>query len=509
MQIAMPEKKTPSTHVLPLLAVALVLAAAAGYAYWHYSGRIILEGRLQSNAVLILARSAGLVTAIDAAQGQHVRKGDVLLRFDDAPLRRALAEEEQKLAQVRQLIPPELLRVPVSGRADGRADEAMTERLERQRADEGQAERMLQEATDAEAQAAVLYSRATMLAAKKKITLQERDAAEAALAAARRDVQSAREYFESVSLARAATGTDIRRIRDAQTASGASRLPVDMRMDTYLRQAERVAAARAALDSAFLLAPADGVIVDVAVKPGDTLETARPCFLFRPSGRPPMIRALVAEDTVVRLGVGQQCRISLEGPQEIQSAGYIAALLPDLSGQGLPGPGANTAVWVTAESSGPGGQLFTLADNTKATITVLLREPLYAVGGNGYPDSAASAGSVGPSSGQTAGTHEGVAPAAPQAAGAVSVQSPFGEDPAVTRERQAQMPVQHAPPVVRAGTPEAAGRAPEGAAQPTPPPQLPPMQAPEQLIGSPLPDPRNNPSLITPEILENAASAPR
>jgi hypothetical protein len=35
------------------------------------------------------------------------------------------------------------------------------------------------------------------------------------------------------------------------------------------------------------------------------------------------------------------------------------------------------------------------------------------------------------------------------------------------------------------------------------------MQAPERLTGSPLPDPANNPSLVTPDILENAAAAPR
>ena len=40
-------------------------------------------------------------------------------------------------------------------------------------------------------------------------------------------------------------------------------------------------------------------------------------------------------------------------------------------------------------------------------------------------------------------------------------------------------------------------------------PQLPPMQAPEKLTGSPLPDPQNNPSVVTPDILEREGNRER
>lgn len=487
MNLSMPEKKRPSLRLLWLAAGLVPLLALGGYLYWHYSGRMTLEGRLQGNAVFLVSERGGSVLAVMASPGQRVHRGEVLLRFDDAPLRRILAAEQQELSRLQQLIPPDMLRVPANGRPDGRSDESMTERLERQRGIEAEAERRVQQATDNEAQASILHSRAVMLAAQKKISPQERDAAEAALQLARQETQAARDYFTSVSLARAATGADIQRLRAVQAAAGASQTPVDARIAAYHAQAQRTVAAEADLNSTVVLAPDNGVILDVLAKAGAELDLAAPCFLFRADSSPPMVRALADDAQVGRLGVGQQSRVVFDNARDAPIAGYVSALLPEVPVGAASLGRARTSVWVTLEAEPSTSLVYTLPDFSKATITVLLREPLLAASSLD-PDKGSGAASL-------------VLPQAPGAPSAlpVAVQSPFGEDPAAVRERQAGMPTPHTPPVLKAGSPEAAGKA----------PTLPPMQAPEQLTGSPLPDPHNNPSLVTPNILENAATAPR
>jgi hypothetical protein len=344
-----------------------------------------------------------------------------------------------------------------------------------------------------------------MLAARKKITPQERDAAEAALDAARREVQAAREYFAAVSRARAATGTDIRRIREARAAAGAGGLPIDALTDGYARQSERVAEARADLAGAFLLAPEDALIVEAAVREGDRVEDAQPCFLLQADARPPMVRAPAGESAARKLAIGQQCRI-LFAAWEIQAKGHIVALLPHAEPEKVPSNGsAGVTVWVALMADDSGPPLAAIADDAEAAVTVLLREPLSptGTGTSPLPVPAPPAGSEHPALG------------APQPA-PLSVQSPFGEEPARSEKSQEsngilERPVP--PPMVKAGSPEASGRPAASDAQETkrrpPLPSLPPMEQPERLTGSPLPDPLNNPSLTTPDILEKAATEAR
>jgi hypothetical protein len=222
-----------------------------------------------------------------------------------------------------------------------------------------------------------------------------------------------------------------------------------------------------------------------------------------------MVRALAGENAARKLAVGQPCLIRLGGPQELGASGAIVALHPDAAANPPAGSARGTVAWIALAVDSPDSPLFALTDDTEATVTVLLREALSPVNaGSAPPPSAAPA----PSSVVPAGQLPSSAAAPPSGAGPENGENSFGEGPAPVREGQAHNSPP-APPVVRAGSPAAAGRAalsdaPQAERQ-SPLPSLPPLEAPERLTGSPLPDPRNNPSLITPEILENAATAPR
>ena len=511
MHLTMPEKTQNTSRRLAWFACAGALLAAAAVGGWYYymSGRLLLDGVLQSNVNSLVAEYGGQVAEVAAVPGVRVRGGEVLIRFDETALRSTLMREEQELKTLTMLVPPHLLRVPGP---DG-GMESLTERLERQRLVEENAERRLQESTDREAQAAVLYSRASLLAAQGKLSRQELDGAEAHIAAARRAAQEARRSFETVSLERAGTGAEIQRMRAMQSAAGADRVPDEARLQSFEQKKARVAGVRAALAATLIAAPADGVVVDVAVRPGDRIAPMQPCLLFRPDAQPPQVRALVAGNEAGGIRAGQQCRVRFTGAEEAVFDGFVTALTQGLPSDAATAPGAGgslSSVWVGfIPQEGNEARIAALEDGAAAEVTVLLRAPLM----RPFPASehALTPGAAAPSAPQPT-FQGGPEPAAPAGA-PLSVQTPYGE--ASVRGAPAPVVQQYVPPapvVVRAGSPGALGRPPQadnnpGTAAVTPqgPPSLPPMRAPRQLTGSPQPDLGNNPSLAPSRMLDGEA----
>ena len=376
MSLTMPvQRKNASRNILWFALAALLLLAAAGSGvFYHLSGRLQLEGVLQNNLHTFASAYGGHVMQVDAQPGLRVLRDTVLVRFDDTALRSALIKEEQQLQTLAMLIPPNLLRV---AGLDGR-EETLTERLERQRMLEETAERRLQDATDTEAQAAIRYSRASMQAAQGKLSRQELEKAEAHLAAARSEVQDARQVFETLSLERAATGVAIQRMRDMQSLAGANRPPENERLKIFEEQKARVTDLRAALAATVIVAPKDGTVIDVAVRPGDRIAPMQPCLLFLPDGQPARILALVPGNKLARLKVGQQCRIELNTPEPVELKGFVSAVTPELPASPAAGNGKPfAAVWVDIlpQQEGEAGRSFPQRD-TPAQITVLLRAPL-------------------------------------------------------------------------------------------------------------------------------------
>ena len=455
MSLTMPAPKyTASGHMLWFaLAAVLLLAGIGAAAFYYHSGRLQLEGVLHNNLRPLASEYGGRVTQVDARPGLRVSQGMALVRFDDTVLRSTLFKEEQQLQALAMLVPPGLARAPGNG---GGADESLTDRLERQRLEEETAKRRVQEATDQEAQAAILHSRASILAAQGKLGRQEFESAKAYLAAARKQTRDARQIFETLSLERAATRVEIQRMRDMQTLVGADRLSEGERLQHFEAQKARVANLRAQLTAAVIVAPADGVVVDVIAQSGDTIAPMQPCLLFRPDGPAARVRALVPERKAAGLRAGQPARIRLNAPDAagaVNLDGFVSVVTP-----GLPA----AAVWIDILPQSGDDAIRALPQrDVPAQVTVLLRAPLISPlpsTRNGVPQPGAPS-----ANGFTSGR---AAPPAPAAAGTITVPAP---DP---------LPA---------------------------PPQLPPMQAPVrapgQLSGTAQPDPANNPSVVPQNLL--------
>ena len=515
MSISMPEKKQrPVIRPLYVL-LALLLLGGIAAVYWHNSGRVSLVGEVKDSVAPLSPGISGVFSRIEVREGQRVVRGQPLVSLEASAQQRALAEERQKLAQFEALLPPQYVRAPGPG---GRLqdEESLEERLTRQRGEEAAAERHLQQAADREAQAAITYNRASVLASRGQLSARERDAAAAALDEARLEVQAAKAAFESFSLARSGTGTEIRRTKENQSAIGADTLPANLRIKNYELQRERVHAATAALAATVVYAPEDGIITEILAKSGGPATAGAPCLYMASLDTSAIVMAQVSDDAAKKLRPRQQCRLEIAGASDNPYEGYISNLLPKSGamkdGETTAAPGIRAQIAII----GPAGKgraeeehspTLHLLGGAKADIVVLLRAPLH-----GQEQETPAR----PVSKKGAMTAPAATPAiAPSAAGAQS--SPGAEQPPAGRSNPREraggpdnpegrlLPPVH-PPATQAPSPETS-QGPLDANRPLP--QLPPMQAPEKLTGSPLPDPQNNPSVVTPEVLEREANRER
>lgn len=490
MTQASPPKAFPLWPLFALLLLGGVLFG--GYWFWQRSGHIRFEGAFNPGARLLLANRDGMVLRLEASEGTAVSKGSLLLLFDDSALRKELIQEQEKLARLTALLPPEMVSRTPSGELVPlqQGGVSLSDSLEQQRLEEEKGTARLQAATDNEAAAAILYSRMANLFAQGKASAEDKDTAEAALDAARAEVQEAKKAFEALSLSRAGTGTEIRRIRDYHSSIGADALPADMRARNYAVQYAKVEQLVEMIDNSAIFAPENGTVTKVLVGEGESAAIGQPCVAFLPHSAFASVSADVDKETAARLQQGQQCTIRFADAESAadrqELPGYIRAVFPAPTGQDgvLPGSVRVLVAFNTSAASGP----LPFIQGSKADVTVQLREPLLAL--------------------HTPPAHPAPAPAVVQEIPLADSQTAPQAPPQTVNAAPEPSPPGHAQPVtVQAGSPEAAGKAPVAAEQ-APQPLLPPMKAPYPLTGSPYPNPANNPSIVPPETLEPAPARP-
>ena len=481
----MPEKsKKTSRRVLWLLLPLVLILAGVGGWYYYAAGRLQFEGSLQSGLMPLSATRGGTVSATGVI-GMQVAKGQPLVEFVNPALLDELTRQRNKLQSLSYLLPDAL--------------ETWAERLqlEVRRQDELATRSSLEEATDKEAQASILYSRASMLASQGKLKQSELDAAQNYRDGARMAVEQAREAFENASLTRANVEKELNTIRSFRQSSGD--IPPAVAVREYENQKALVGRLSSQVGAMAVVAPADGTLVEVTVAPGDAVVPGTVCALFRPAAQGAEVNFVLPADKADKLLPGQKSRVKLEGADPLEVDGVVLGMSP---GAANTQPAiARVALFPRAERPEERERLAAMPPGTAARVTVLLREPLAApvqLEPSGFPASL---------------SRETPAPVAPEqpaapAPASLSVQSAFGEEPDGSAPRPDTSP---APPVLKSGSPEALGKstqlvgaeAAEAAQAPAQgPPRLPPMKAPKQLTGSPLPDPKNNPSVVPQHVLD-------
>jgi membrane fusion protein, multidrug efflux system len=268
-----------------LLGVVPTLAGAVGLWWYATSGRYVSteNAYVKADIVAISPEIDGRVVAVEVAENQLVKRGDVLFRIDPEPFRIALDMAEAKVAAVRQ---------DIEGlRAEFHQIEAeIAEAQERARFFEQQAERQRE-------------------LEQRGIATQERlDEAEMELAAARQRTLALREKIRTV-LAK---------------LGGDPASAVELHPDFREAEAERDMAALA-LDHAVVTAPVDGIVSRMRLQPGEWVEEGTPAFsIVDPASL--WIEANLKETQLEHVAVGQQVAIEVDAYPSAVWRGEVASI---------------------------------------------------------------------------------------------------------------------------------------------------------------------------------------
>ncbi|MGH6904355.1 MAG: HlyD family secretion protein [Geminicoccaceae bacterium] len=272
----------------PFLLVVLPAVVALVGLYWYaMSGRYVAteNAYVKADMVAISPDVDGRVIAVDVAENQFVRQGDVLFRLDPEPFQIALDMAEAKMLAVRNDI-------------------------EASRAEFHQIEAEIGEATERVQFHAQQAERQRGLQGRGFSTEVQLEQAEVELMAARQRVVALQEKLRIVL---AALGGD--------PASAAELHPL-------YRQAEAERGMAALdLDDAVVRAPLDGVVSRMRLEPGEWLEEGQAAFsIINPATT--WIEANLKETQLEHVEVGQQVEIAVDAYPAARWLGKVASISP-------------------------------------------------------------------------------------------------------------------------------------------------------------------------------------
>jgi len=284
--------KNVSSLRLPLYALSAVAAAATLWAYWTRIDVVVRARgvvRPEGDAVQIVAETAGRVLSVNVHEGQTVRKGDILVQFDDRDLRlkeRSLLDQihltEQRLAELDRRLAEMAAVDEFSIEVENASEDASVGAL---LADLENARRR--------------YERAEQLFTRGLASQQSLE--EARLALDRAEAELSRPSTVELKRAQAAN-------RWNETAS--QRKPLEASLAAAYHDLEqcRLDMARRTVTS-----PVDGRVSSLAtLNVGEFLSAASPVAAIAPAGRGPVVEVWLPTADRAFVYVGQPVRMQLE-----------------------------------------------------------------------------------------------------------------------------------------------------------------------------------------------------
>jgi HlyD family secretion protein len=248
-----------------------------------FDERLIAAGRVRSVSRAELGvLLAGVAAEVPHREGEHVKRGDVLLRLADAQLRAQLADARAQLLEAR----------------------ARLQQLSRTKAKVASLSLRRTDADLTRAQQAL--ERARSLVASGSLPQADLDEAVRAFEAAR----AARDAAQTEVLSTSPGGTDLMVAR------------------AQLERAEAaVALSQARLEDARIVAPADGVIVSSDVDVGDVVQAGKSLIVLVADG-PTEIVFFPDERNLRQLHLGQKARVSADAFREGNLDAVVSYIAP-------------------------------------------------------------------------------------------------------------------------------------------------------------------------------------
>jgi len=250
----------------------LLVALATGTGTWVYlNGRksdaphtLTLYGDVDIREVQPAFNDSGHITTLLVQEGAVVKRGQLLATLDDTRYAAALAQAEGQMVNQKEVLAALL--------AGTRPEQIL------------QAKATMEALRVTYLNAGITYQRFAILARTSAATVQQRDDDKAAYDAARQQYQAARQAYIL-----AAKGP---REEDIAAARGA-----------YGSAVAAVALAQREFDDTRLYAPADGVVEDRILEPGDMASPSTPVYTVA-LPNPLWVRAYVPENELGRIRLG-------------------------------------------------------------------------------------------------------------------------------------------------------------------------------------------------------------
>jgi HlyD family secretion protein len=320
----MKQRRIVLAGAVVLLLIAVAIAIAVHLLHGGQS-RQVYSGTIETREIQVGSKIGGRVTQVAVEEGQEVKAGALLVRFESNDLaaqrQQAQAELEQQQANLLKLTRgnrPEEIQQAVANAAALHA--ALDEARNGPRSQDIAQAQADYEATQADAlNAQANYERMQKLVATDTISRMEFDSYRDARNSTAKKAESARQR-----LAELQAGTrreDLQsaeaRYQQAQAAADLSRK--GSRSEDIAAARDALAAAQAhiadldvSLSEAQLSAPADGVIETVSLRPGDLVPPGRIVLtMLEPTQL--WVKVYVPETDLSRVILGQSAQVTVDG----------------------------------------------------------------------------------------------------------------------------------------------------------------------------------------------------
>jgi multidrug resistance efflux pump len=315
-----------SRRRIAVIASVAGLAAAVWivFALVSRSNRNVYSGTIETREIEIGSKVGGRVIAVPVEEGQAVKVGDVLVRFECDEL---LAQRAQAAAQVSQAEadldrmlrgnrPEEIAEAEATASSQKAALEEAVHGPRPQEIAQAQADLAAAQADAVDAES--FYQRMAKLAASDTISRQQFDDARDKRDAAKERAESARQHLALLQAGTRQEDLAAAQARFAQADSAAELARRGFRKEDIeaargrLAQAQaQVAELDARLKEAVLTAPADAVVEVVSVRPGDLVAANRIVIdLLEPSQL--WVKIYIPETDLAQVHLGQAATVRVD-----------------------------------------------------------------------------------------------------------------------------------------------------------------------------------------------------
>jgi len=307
-----------------VIAAVLLAAIWLTFAWQAHRSRFDYSGTVETREIQIGSKIGGRVTDVPVEEGQIVKAGATLVRFECDELKAQRAQAEASLEQAQADLdkmqrgnrPEEIAQAEATAHAQQAALEAARNGPRRQEIDQAQADyaAAVADATNAE----ITYKRMEKLVATDTISRQLFDDSREKRDAAAQRAESARQHL---ALLQAGTRVEDLNAADAKykqaeaaailSRQGFRKEDVEAARGRLAEAQGRVAEFDARLREAELTAPADAVVEVVSVRPGDLVPAGRIVITMLEASQL-WVKVYVPETDLAHVQLGQHATVLVD-----------------------------------------------------------------------------------------------------------------------------------------------------------------------------------------------------